>query len=81
MTLRVFNKLKRVKSESMNIQSFSSVAKKEASINNISVIMLKFFNLQLFISFKLLILEIKIHKQQVIFNTEEIIKQSVEKLS
>ena len=41
----------------------------------------RFFNLQLFISFKLLILKIKTHEQQVIFNTEEIMKKSVEKLS
>ncbi len=43
--------------------------------------MSKFFDSQLFVSFKLLIREIKAYEQQVIFNTEEIIKKSVEKLS
>ncbi len=58
MNLRVFNTLKHVKSESMNIRLFSSVAKREASVVVSSMMMIKFFDLQLLILFKLLILKI-----------------------
>ncbi len=81
MSLHVFNALKRVKSESINIQSFSSVAKREASVVVSSVMMMKFFNSQLLIFFKLLILKIWAHKQRMMFHTEEIARQSVKKLS
>jgi len=58
MSLRVFNALKRVKSESMNIQSSSSVAKREASVVISSVMTMKFFNSQLLVLFELLILKV-----------------------
>ena len=81
MSLHVFNALKRVKSESMNIQSFSSVAKREASVVVSSVMTMKFFNSQLLILFKLLILKIWAYEQRTMFHTEEIARQSIEKLS
>ncbi len=81
MNLHVFNALKRVKSESMNIQSFSSVAKREASVVISNMMMMKFFNLQMFILFELLILKIWAYKQQTMFNTEEIARQNIEKFS
>jgi len=58
MSLHVFNVLKRVKSESMIIQSFSSVAKREASVVVSSMMMMRFFDLQLLVLFELLILKI-----------------------
>jgi hypothetical protein len=58
MNLRIFNALKRLKSESMNIQLLSSITKREASVVVSSVMMMRFFNLQLLILFKLLILKI-----------------------
>jgi len=58
MSLRVFNALKRVKSESMNIQLSSSVAKREASVVVSSVMTMKFFDSQLLVLFELLILKI-----------------------
>jgi len=58
MNLRIFNALKRLKSELMNIQLLSSITKREASVVVSSVMMMRFFNLQLLILFKLLILKI-----------------------
>lgn len=58
MSLHVFNALKRVKSESMNIQSLSSIAKREASVIVLSVMIMRFFNSQLLVLFELLILKI-----------------------
>lgn len=81
MSLRVFNALKRVKSESMNIQLSSSVAKREASVVVSSVMTMKFFDSQLLVLFELLILKIWAYKQQTMFHTEKIARQSVKKLS
>ena len=81
MSLHVFNALKRVKSESMNIQSFSSVAKREASVVVSSMMMMRFFDLQLLVLFELLILKIWAYEQRTMFHTEEIARQSIEKLS
>ncbi len=81
MTLRIFNDLKRIKSELMNVQSLLSIVKKKASFDKVNMITSRFFNSQLFVSFKLLILEIKAYGQQVIFNIKKIIKKNVEKLS
>ena len=81
MSLRVFNALKRVKSESMNIQSSSSVAKREASVVISSVMTMKFFNSQLLVLFELLILKVWAYKQRTMFHTKEVARQSVKKLS
>ncbi len=62
MTLRIFNDLKRIKSKLMNVQSLLSIVKKKASFNKVSMMTSRFFNSQLFVSFKLLILKIKAHE-------------------
>ncbi len=62
LILRVFNELKRVKSKLMNIQLPSLIVKKKAFIDKVSVITSKFFDSQLFVPFKLLILKIKAHE-------------------
>ncbi len=62
MTLRIFNDLKRIKSKLMNVQSLSLIVKKKAFFNKVSMITSRFFDSQLFVSFKLLILKIKAHE-------------------